>query len=522
MAVELNDVKDPGRDLVSNNPEKITENIAMAANYGEFPYPDAINRLNYYDYYTKLFMGDHFNAFSIAIDNEQWGRAYARLRYVMVNFAGLVSKVIADFLFSEPITIKCPDGDQEFIDALVRQNHLDTQLYESALTNSYLGDDLFKLRAGPRNFGENSTVIIENTTPKIYFPKVNPFNVREQPNDVELAWTFTQNNIKYLRKEIHSPGQIRNEVWELKGNKIVAQVDISILGIPNLQPLVPTGINRPLIYHVANWKTGNRHFGISDYFDLDSLFFAINNRMTKTDNILDKHSDPILMVPPGVLDEKGQVKKKALGVIEVGEGETGKPEYIVWDASLDNAFKQIEGLVNNLLMTAEISKDVFGMGTGQSDSGRALKYKLLRTIAKASRKKLYYDAAIKDMLYTAQIWAKQLGLTVDGKKLQGDPSPIEIDWKDGIPTDETEQIENEVKAVDAGLTSKKASIMRIYGVDEATAEKMLKDIEKEKPKIELPSMKVGANGNGDNMDNMDGMNGNDKTKNGMNKNMSMS
>ncbi len=484
--------KDPGQDLGVKNQMDPTA-IQQAANFGEFPYPDHINRINYYKYYEKLFIGDHFGAFAYYMDDERFTAQYQKLRYVMANFAGLISKVIADFLFSEPITARVPDGDQDFLDALWRENNLDTQLYESALTNSYNGDDVFKVRVGKRNFYDDKpTLIIEETTPTIYFPKVNGFNVREVPQRQELAWTFTINGKKYLRKEIHEGGTIYNEVWQMEGNKIVAQVDISILGIPDLQPMVPTGVKEPLLFHIPNWKTGNRYFGISDYHDLDSLFFAINNRLTKTDNILDKHSDPILMVPPGVLDENGKVKKKALGVIEIAEGETGKPEYIVWDASLENAFKEIDYLVDKLLMTSEISPDAFGMGkNGAAESGRALKFKLLRILAKAKRKKLYYDTQLKNVLFVAQKMAKVWNLEVGGQKLKGDPALVELEWNDGIPVDEKEEAEVETMKIDAGIQSKKEAIMRIDGIDEKAADKKLKDIEAEKPKIEVPGMNLG-------------------------------
>ena len=499
--------QDPGMDVNVNN-KMNAEGIQMAANFGEFPYPDSINRINYYKYYEKLFIGDHFGAFAYYIQDEKYNAQYQKLRYVMANFAGLVSKVVADFLFSEPISAKVPDGDQDFVDALWRENNLDTQLYEAALSNSYFGDDLFKLRIGKRNpYDPKATVIIEEVTPQIYFPRVNGFNVREVPPRQELAWTFHVNDKKYLRKEIHEGGTIYNEVYAMEGTKIVAQADVSVLGIPGLMPMVNTGINEPLLVHIPNWKTGNRYFGISDYHDLDALFFAINNRLTKVDNILDKHSDPILMVPPGVLDDKGRVNKKALGVIEVQEGETGKPEYIVWDASLENAFKEIEHLVDKLLMTAEISPDAFGMGKGQSDSGRALKYKLLRTIAKAARKKLYFDSKIKEVLFTAQKLAKVWNLEVGGKKLQGEPMPVELKWNDGIPVDEREQAEVESIKIDAGVQSKKGAIMNIDQVDEKSAEEKLAEIEKETPAVEVPTMNLGKNGNMPNGDMKQNMNG---------------
>jgi hypothetical protein len=236
-----------------------------------------------------------------------------------------------------------------------------------------MGDALFKVRIGkrhPTNPKEKPTVIIEDISPTIYFPDVDQFNVRQDPEKKELAWTFTRGDNSYLRKEIHYSGRIENKVYRMEDGKIKEEVGLEILGIPDLKPVVETKIDDSLLIHVPNWKTGRRYWGISDYFDLDSLFYAINNRMTKTDNILDKHSDPILAVPEGILDENGQVKKAKLGMVEIpaGVGEEGKPEYIVWNASLDNAFKEIEKLVEMFFMISETSPDILGMGQGQAES----------------------------------------------------------------------------------------------------------------------------------------------------------
>lgn len=466
-----------------------------------FP-PDADKaRLAKYDYYSNLFTGDHFEAFNIKVgDSDSFAKAWKKLRYTVVNFAGLISKITADMLFSEPIAIKMPDGgDQEFVEALWKANNMNAQCYESALTNSYLGDALFKLRIGKRyNADKKTTVLIEDTTPRIYFPMVNDFNVRAEPEKEVLAWVFEVSGAKYVRMEIHSTGKIENKVYKLKGDKLDTEQPLSLLGDPDIVPVELTKVDFSLIQHVTNWKTGDRYFGISDYYDLDSLFYAINNRMSKIDNILDKHSDPILTVPPGILDEKGKVKKSQLGVIEIQEGETGKPEYVVWDASLDNAFKQIEKLTEYMYMVGEVSPDVLGMGEGVSDSGRALKFKLMRTIAKVARKKLYYDFAIKQVLYKAQVLAKAWGVEVDGLKLKGEPMVPELEWSDGLPEDMVEMLDNEIKAVDAGLKSKKDAIMSLYNVDETTAEEMLKTQQKEgieaikmNPMADFPAKKPG-------------------------------
>lgn len=516
MAEETSQVQAPQGNLNVANQTNGAD-TSVKAPTRTFPYTAAdASRIKDYEYFNKLFIGDHYTAFNIKIDDEQYTKAYAKLKYIKANFAGLISKVVADMLFSEPVVIKCPNGDQEWVDEFVKANKLDTQFYESALSNSANGDGLFKLRIGKINpSDDDSSVIAEDITPKIYFPEINGFNIRQKPEVQKLAWTFRIGNDVYLREEIHRPGMIENKVYTMKGNQIMNEVGLGILGDPDIKEEEPVEIQNSLIIHIPNWKTNDRFFGISDYYDLDSLFFALNNRISKIDNILDKHSDPILMVPPGVLDEKGQVKKKALGVIEVKDGENGKPEYIVWDASLENAFKEIEKIVDFLMMIGEVSPDAFGMGQGQSDSGRALKFKLMRTIAKVARKKLYYNEAIKELIYTAQLLAKAYNVGVNGVKLTKDPAPVEIEWADGLPTDMTELIDNETKLVDAGLTSKKASIMRIYGVDEKDAEKMIKD-EEEENKIALKSMQVtpNANMNQNNNGKKMPMNGGDDTNNG--------
>lgn len=466
-----------------------------------FPNGSDRQRLMDYEYNSKLFTGEHFEAFSIKVGSDQYTKDYSKLRYVMANFAGLLSKIMADMLFNEPVNIKVPHGDQEWVDSFVHENNLNVQLYESALTASSQGDALFKLRVAPRypdNPNDPSTVIVDEVTPCIYFPEINEFNVKQDPSRKILAWKFKQNGETYLRQEIHSYGKIENKVFLMKGDEMVKEVGLDILGQPGLQPVEIVGIDECLLIHIPNWKTGSRYFGISDYKDLTSLFYAVNNRLTKIDNILDKHSDPILAVPTGILDENGQVKRSALNLFEVPDGTDAKPEYIVWNANLEAAFSEVDKLVETIFMISETSPDILGMGKGQAESGRALKLKLLRTIAKARRKRLYFDKAIKDIIYRAQLLAKEYNVQVGGKLLQGDAVVPEIEWQDGLPVDALEAIEIESKRVDAGLTTKKASIMRLDSVDEDTAEEMVDEIDKE-TKINMPEMNMDFTGASDKM-----------------------
>lgn len=460
----------------------------------QFPYTkEDEDRLQNYHYYEQLFLGEHYEAFKVRVSSNDFNKAYSKIRYVMVNFAGMISKIVADMLFGEPLAAKFENKDQQsWIEDFWHENNLDILLYESALTNSFMGDCLFKLRVGQRyEKDKKSSVIWDTPSSALYFPHIDRFNVTGEPKERELAWTYELNGKTYLRREIQSAGKIVNEAYLMKGNEIKNKVSLTEAGLAGIKDVEETKIDRNLLIHIPNWKAGTRWNGISDYFDLDTLFFAVNNRMSKIDNILDKHSDPILMVPPGVLDENGKVKKQDGRVIEIGEGDDGKPEYVVWDASLENAFKEIEKLVDFVYMVGEVSPDVLGLGKGQSDSGRALKFKLMRTLAKVNRKKRYYDRAIKEALYVAQLLAKEYDCYAGGKPFPGEPVIPDLEWQDGLPADEMEQIDIETKAIDAGITSPKDSMMRVYNMDEEAAEKKIKEID-EKKKADLPAMNLGG------------------------------
>lgn len=450
----------------------------------EFPAKIDKDRIADYDYYFKLFEGKHFDAFKVRVGSKDFNEAYARIRYLYVNFAGMISRIVADMLFGEQVKIKVDDEKaQAWLEDFWRENFLDALWYESALTNSAVGDALVKLRTAQIDDNDPSkglTVKLEQAPASIYYPHINPQNVNSDPTVRELAWIVPMGKDQYLYREIYELGKITYEAWEMHGDKPEVKVPVSTI-FPGAIDELQTKIDRHILLHIPNWRTGMRWNGYSDYYDLDALFFAINNRLSMTDNVLDKHTDPILMVPPGVIDPKtGKVKRKDGRVIEMESGEDGKPEYIVWDASLENAFKQIEKMVQMMWMVSEISPDTLGLGDGQADSGRALKFKLMRTIAKVNRKKVYYDHAIKEALYVAQLLAKANGAKVNGKAVDFEPVMPELVWADGIPADDTEMIDNITKEIDAGILDRKSAAQKMYGIDEKSAQKRIDEVDKEK------------------------------------------
>jgi len=467
----------------------------------KFPKQADENRIQKYTHYDKLYDGEHFDAFSIKSSGEV-AKAYKKLRYIVANFAGLTSHVMADMLFGEALTIDLEnEKSQKYVDSLVHQNDLINQLYESAIINSRRGDDVFKIRIGKRNPLDNFAkpeIIIEQVGANIYFPQFDSKAARNVTTQDIIATTFMDGNNCYLHKETHQPGVIYHEVFKYdpKSQTLISNEDPKRFGFMEVED---TKIKRSLIFHVPNYRDG-RFWGPSDYKDLESLFFALNNRLTKTDNILDKHSDPILAVPPGVIDEEGKVKKEALGMFEVDNENPGfnKPEYIVWNANLESAFKQVDKILDMLFMFSEIAPATMGADKqGQAESGRALKFKLLSTIRKRNRKISYYDMAIKQMLQTSMELSLAWGIgTTDGLK----PGEIEVPslkWGDGIINDQVEMTDIAVKRVDAGLSTRADEIARLDDVSIDKAKEKVKEIDEETEPT-LPEITNNTNGNAGN------------------------
>jgi hypothetical protein len=132
-------------------------------------------------------------------------------------------------------------------------------------------------------------------------------------------------------------------------------------------------------------------------------------------------------------------------------------------------------------MFSDTSATLLGLDKGGvAESGRALKFKLIRTLAKKHRKELYYDVGIKKLLLTAQEFAKANNLKAKDVGLTGKPVEPTLTWQDGVINDAMETLEQEEKKLELGLTTKAESIAVVDGIEQDEALEKLKKIQKEK------------------------------------------
>jgi len=436
---------------------------------GEYfpPVEDEIRIQNYIKY-RELFRGNHGDVFA---DVQKRLEGKSVITYIAANFCGIIAKLSGDLLFGEPI--KITGENQKKIDEIVEMNKLNSNLLFDSISNAYKGDSFWKIRY-------NERIIIEPVRPEIVFVDLDEDNILE-PIKYSIAWIKHYNDNDYVRVEEHEKGLIRNKLFSLKKGKLKEQIDIHFF-YPELEEEQKTGIDDFLIVHIPNFRTNDSFWGISDYYDIEPVQDEINNRLSRISMILDKHSDPTLIVPTGTLDENGELRKGDAEVFEIGQGDLA-PQYLTWNGNIDSAFKEIDLLIDTLHMMAEISPSLTGLDrSGIPESGRALKYRLLRTLAKIGRKRIFYDEGIKKII--------NLALQMEGVE----PFPISIKWSDGIPDDYSEKIIDEANRISSGTTSVVSAIKRIDNCDDEMAnseyEKIKQETLAQSPPIGLSKLEI--------------------------------
>ena len=449
---------------------------------GEF---DHTERIENYIRYELIRLGKHEEAFKKYI--EQAGSTYRRdinqgypsLFYV-INIAKEISRVSADMLFGEIPKITVEDSNQqEWLDNAIEKIGLFKTLYEGADFGSAKGDSVFRITLKD---GELSVAPIN---PGVYFPEINPHNVSEIPERVEIRQPIKIEDVSYILITTYEGGDISYRVVDKHGDPYPESA--SYLQEQGLEDAsIKIDENSELVFHVKNSGVPTMFFGESDYNDLELLFYSIDNRFSRINSILDKHSSPILEVDQKIFTSIREGGGFVPSLVSLGDGFDNQDNpvssrYVVWDGKLQDSFEQLSRAIDMVLMISEISPSLVGkdMAGGAAESGRALKYRLIRTLAMKSRKEMYWGSMIKKLLWSLQDVSFQNKWTVAGK-VSGEPLKVSVEWQDGIINDTIEQMEIVERQLANGLISEEDAIVQINGIDKDQAEKRLAEIQEKR------------------------------------------
>jgi SPP1 family phage portal protein len=465
--------------------------IEMFKNGSVFPNDEHFERIQRYKTNELLFKGKPYQAWS---QSKVLTKAQKNILQISVNLPSIICKKSADFLFGDGLKVLSGKGDdtreQLAFDRLVETNDLNILNYESALSNAYFGDAFIKVRYGQEYNGmlpieiDEPRIFIENIDPKTVFPEELEYN-KDKLKCIHIAVPVEDEDGTYiLSVESHYPNMVLYTSYKATPlhYNILGDIDRWMIQseIEDKRHYVLTGVPTPLVVHIPNTGIVGQWEGIDDLTEHHGILDEINNRLAQISDILDKHSDPAMAVPTGLLteDDDGMASFKVAHdkVFEVMGKDDVLPQYITWNGQLNEAFTELDKLVELLLTTAEIPTVVLGKGdSGTSgSSGLAIKWRMNSLLSKINRKRQYYHKGLKTVFYIAQTLETNLGLadyTVTIPLLQ---------FNDGLPKDEMEQANiMSIRSGGAKTISQKTAIMRLNNMTEEQAQKEIDRIKQE-------------------------------------------
>ncbi len=383
-----------------------------------------------------------------------------------------LSTLWADLLVGETPSLDDVHGDSVYLVGLADRLSLWQRVYMATLDTSRYGNAVFKVRR------DESGVRVDVIPPACWFPVVSDVDAKHVDVHV-LAWPTGDPSAGtgQLHVELHTPGRLETRVYERGGSVLNGSAGCNI-GRMLESSVENTGVDAPLVVPVTNVETSDAIYGHDDYSDLTSVIQELEVRFAQMARILDKHADPKMYGPDETtIDEDTGLRVANIGdYIPLMSGET-PPGYLVWNAQTESSFRQIEMLMQQFYMLSETSPAVFGdIKSGLAESGSALQRLLLVPLAKVNRVRGGVDGAVREVL--------RLAALLDG----GHTVEPVIGWKDGLPDDEAEMVQNEATAVAAGITSKRSAMKRVYGYDDAQADAELALISEEEPTLEDPTV----------------------------------
>lgn len=464
---------------------------------GVFPPKEHRKRMERYKLNKKLFKGFHYDVFQKR--RAQLSKEQRDLLYISANLPALICKKSADFLFGEPATFDAGVGEnsneQKRLEKFDSENDMNILNYESSLGCAYRGDSFFKIRWGQRWQGlvdaklDPFRIFIEPQNAEYVFPETLPGDAKNIfayhiviPVEVEN----TKGKEYILQVESHYPGKIVERKFRATPIEYDSfdKVPISFriyAEIEDDHKEIETGVPFPLVVHIPNFALEDTWEGIDDLTEHHSLFDEINMRLSLIAEILDKHSDPAMAVPPGSLDEDENgnpifhAQRDKIFEYEQGDPE---PKYITWNGQLESAFRELDKLVDFLLMAAEIPAVVLGKDNAGTSgaSGSGIKQRMNSLLLKIKRKRQYFEKGLRRVLLIAQLLEHAKARNPDYKVVE-EPRIL---FNERLADDEMEKAQ--IASIRSGgkpTKSQKSILMEDYKLTEEQADREIERIREE-------------------------------------------
>lgn len=432
-------------------------------------------RLARYARNRLLLEGDHDLVFTGQNEDDA-----PRIIKMRLNWFRRIGTLFADLAVGNPPRITAEE--QVAVDRLTEENALGLVIYDLLTDLIAFGDAVLKVR------WDGARGVISRIDPGRWFPVVDPDDSTIYTAHV-LAWEVAEGDDKYAKVEIHTPGVVEHRLLKLStgGAEIEKPVDLATISrYASLEPVESTGVVGFLVMPFSNMKSGDGVFGLDDFKDMSDIVEEIERRLIRVSGTLDVFGDPWMCGPSGL-----RVRDPLTGeviwasdekYIALSEGEAA-PQILVWDAQMGATFTEIETLLSQLYVMAELSPAAFGqVQSGLAESGSALKRLMLPTLAKVNRLRLRLKPGLIKVLKTCA--ALEAASRMPGAE---ELTNVSIEWRSSLPIDPMEAAQVESTRHQAKATSIRGSLSRL---DPDSSEEDLDQEEKRIKEEELERSKT--------------------------------
>ena len=381
-----------------------------------------------------------------------------------------------DFLLGKPIYIGASETGTEADDTIeefVEQSDIHQTIFEVMVDCDTLGDGILKIYKDTEG-----KAVIQSNCPMVWTPVVEAGNLRRVKYHV-LINEFFIGELKYLKVEIHDKNFVEHRVYK---------IDESIAGngstmgerqpfedfrdmFPDIEEVEYHNLGEFLVIPISNVRTSRDVFGRSSY-NLSAKSIAKNliDRYNQIDRVLDKHSDPNMIGPKGMLELNPITHKpmfrgggRYFGYQYDPDMAPPKIEYLTWDGNLVPGETAIARQINDLFNELELPPVSMAKDTTGVVSGTAYRLMLTPLLAKVGR--------LERAMVPNVVKAIKLAMRYQGTPVED----VSVEVQDAIPVIPQEEAQRISLLAASGLFAGSAGIQYLLeqaGVPSEVAEKI--------------------------------------------------
>ena len=234
-----------------------------------------------------------------------------------------------------------------------------------------------------------------------------------------------------------------------------------------------SGIDKPTVQWLSVNIEKDGVYGTSSFQSIKQLVFAIENRLSTENWVIDAHGKPYLVVGMQSLKTDERTGNYYLSVINgkymVNNGNEVDPHYVEWDGKLDASKTVRDDLMSSFYELSEMGKTFLSGEYTGNVSEESLNNIIKSAIDRGNREVNDFWYSIRDSLY---VLCKLNNIDIDIED-------INIQFNVGRTDDDKQVAEIAGLLTSQGILSKETTLSRYFGYNEEQAKAELVRIKNE-------------------------------------------